>query len=196
VPVGDRTPDFSMGIQNSFSYKSFSVNFNIEIRKGGDIFNGTEMSLYKNGLSTRTLDRENPRVIKGVLRDGLENTNNPTPNTIVVIPYYRNDYYNGTASTSAGTVEADFVEHDVNWMRLRDITLSYRFSSALIKRLRIRTMSFYVTATDLFMITNYTGADPSVNGNNTATGGAGGMGIDFGAVSTPRTISTGLRISF
>jgi hypothetical protein len=57
-------------------------------------------------------------------------------------------------------------------------------------------MSFYVTATDLFMITNYTGADPSVNGNNTATGGAGGMGIDFGAVSTPRTISTGLRISF
>ena len=196
VPVGDRTPDFQMGIQNSFTYKTFTVSFNLDIRKGGDIFNGTEMALYRNGLSTRTLDRETPRIIKGVLRDGLENTANPTPNTIVVTPFYRNDYYQSTASTSAGFVEADFVEKDVNWVRMRDITFAYRFAPNLVKRLRIRSMSFYVTATDLFLLTNYSGADPSVNANNASNGGIGGMGIDYGVVATPRTVSTGLRISF
>jgi len=34
----------------------------------------------------RTLDRNEPRVIKGVLRDGLENSATPTQNNIVVVP--------------------------------------------------------------------------------------------------------------
>jgi ferric enterobactin receptor len=196
VPVGDRAPDFQMGVQNTFTYKTLSLSFNLDIRKGGDIFNGTEMALYRNGLSTRTLDRETPRVIKGVLRDGLENTDHPTVNTIIVTPFFRNDYYQSTSSTSAGFVEADFIEKDINWLRLRDISLSYRFSANILKKLRIRSLSVYVTATDLFLVTNYTGADPAVNTNNSSTGGIGGMGIDYGSISTPRTISTGLRISF
>jgi hypothetical protein len=196
VPVGDRAPDFSIGIQNSFRYKGFGLSFNLDIRKGGDIFNGTEMALYRNGLSVRTLDRETPRVIKGVLRDGLENTANPTRNNIVVVPYYRNDYYQSTTSTSAGFVEADFIEKDINWMRMRDMTLSYRFTNDLIKRVRMKSATIFVTATDLFLITNYTGADPSVSSNNPSTGGIGGMGIDYGVIATPRTINAGLRVSF
>ena len=37
--------------------------------KQGDIFNATEHYLTTRGLATSTLDRETPRVIKGVLRD-------------------------------------------------------------------------------------------------------------------------------
>ena len=196
VPVGDRAPDYTIGMQNTFTYKTLSLSFNIDIRKGGDIFNGTEMMLYKNGLSVRTLDRETPRVIKGVLRDGLENTDKPTQNTIVVTPYYRNDYYNSTSSTSAGFVEADFVEHDIEWLRMRDATLAYRLNTNLLKKWRIRGASIYVTVTNLFLVTNYTGADPAVSANNPSIGGIGGMGIDFGVVPEPRTVSTGIRISF
>ncbi|MEJ7821692.1 MAG: SusC/RagA family TonB-linked outer membrane protein [Chitinophagaceae bacterium] len=196
VPVGDRAPDFSIGIQNSVRFKGFTLSFNLDIRKGGDIFNGTELALYRNGLSTRTLDRETPRVIKGVLRDGFENTANPTPNNIVIIPYFRNDYYNGTSGFSAGIVEADFVEKDINWVRMRDATLSYRFSNDLIKRIRMKSASIFVTATDLFLLTNYSGADPSVSANNPSGGGIGGIGIDYGAISTPRTLNMGLRVSF
>ena len=48
--------------------------------------------------------------------------------------------------------------------------------------------------TDLFMITNYTGADPAVNGTNASTGGAGGVGFDYGALSVPRGFNFGVRV--
>ena len=193
VEVGDREPDFNVGFVNSFTFFSnWNLAFNLDFRKGGDIWNGTEYWLYTRGLSTRTLDRETPRVIKGVLQDGLENTANPTPNTIVVTPLFRSDYY------TSGTLAADFIEKDINWIRLRDITLSYRLGKKLLSRQKvIKTASVFCTATDVFMITNYNGADPSVNGNNAATrGGVGGIGMDFGNLATPRGVNFGVTVQF
>lgn len=46
----------------------------------------------------------------------------------------------------------------------------------------------------MFLITNYTGADPDVNGNNSSTLGSGAAGFDYGTLATPRTISFGLRV--
>ena len=196
VPVGDRAPDYTVGIQNTFTYREFTFSFNLDMRRGGDVWNGTEFALYRNGLSLRTLDREVPRVIAGVLNDGLQNSATPTPNNIIITPYYRNDYYQNTTATSAGVVEADFIEKDINWIRMRDLTLSYRLSSSLLKKLRAKSASFYITVTDLFMFTNYNGAVPSVNANNTSIGGIGGIGIDYGVIASPRAINTGIRLSF
>jgi ferric enterobactin receptor len=188
--AGERQPDFQMGIINTINYKNFSLTFNIDIRKGGDVFNATELVLYRLGLSKQTLDRETPRVVSGVLLDGLENTKTPTKNTIVITPYYRTDYYSSTIA------ENNFIE-DVNWLRMRDITISYKFPESVIKKQNVfRALSFYVTATDVFLITNYTGADPSVNSNNPAIGGWGGIGIDYGSLSNPRSMSFGFRCTF
>ncbi|MBK7433867.1 MAG: hypothetical protein IPI66_08120 [Chitinophagaceae bacterium] len=130
-------------------------------------------------------------VINGVLNDGLQNTTNPTRNTITVYPYYRSDYF------TTGTVsESDFIE-TVNWMRLRDATLSYNFPKTLLKRQKIiSNASVFVTGTDLFMITNYSGADPSVNTNTAFSRGFGGSGIDYGSISTPRGINVGCKVQF
>jgi ferric enterobactin receptor len=186
--IADRQPDFKIGLINSFGYKGFNLNFNIDIRKGGDVFNANEMYLYTNGLSVRTLDREQPRVIKGVLKDGLENTATPTRNAIALTPYYTNGYY------SASVSEADFIE-SVDWVRLRDITLAYKFSPNLLKRIGLfKGISVSVSATDLFMITNYSGADPNVSSLNASSRGFGGQGIDWGSVSNPRRFNAGIRV--
>ena len=144
-------------------------------------------------MSTRTLDRETPRVIRGVLNDGLQNTNNPTPNTIVITPLFRSDYY-----TTGGGTSQDFIEKDVHWVRLRDVTLAYSFPSSLLKRQKvIKAASVFFTGTDLFIITNYSGADPSTNANNTsARSGVGGVGMDQGNLATPRGLNFGLKVQF
>jgi TonB-linked SusC/RagA family outer membrane protein len=186
--VGDRNPDFVIGLQNSFNYKNFKLSFLLDIRKGGDIYNGTAAYLYTQGLSTKTLDRETPRVLKGVLQDGLENTATPTQNNIQVTPYYQNEAYN------FNYVDSDFIEKDINWLRMRDITASYKFPSELLNKTKFFTsISMYVTVTDAFMVTNYTGADPSVNGLNASSGGAGGTGFDYGVLSTPRGFNLGFK---
>ncbi|HLP36546.1 SusC/RagA family TonB-linked outer membrane protein [Lacibacter sp.] len=191
--VADRQPDFLMGIINNFTFfQDFNLSFNLDVRVGGDVYNGTEEFLYLRGLSKRTLDRETPRVVKGVLNDGLQNTTNPTPNTIVVTPLFRSDYY------SAGTIAEDFIERDVNWVRLRDITFAYNIPSKLLKKQRvIKSAAITFTGTDLFILTNYSGADPSANANNAASrGGIGGVGLDFGNLATPRGLNFGIRAQF
>ncbi|MGH7465686.1 MAG: SusC/RagA family TonB-linked outer membrane protein, partial [Longimicrobiales bacterium] len=182
----DRQPDFLVGLSNRLQYKAFSLDFLLDIRKGGDVFNATEHYLTARGLSTRTLDREEPRVVKGVLRDGLENTDNPTPNTIVVIPAVNNSYY---LSMSPEV----FIEKDINWVRLRDVTLSYRLPDGIGGT---RHASVYVTGTELFLITNYSGLDPIVSGNTAATGGSGGIGVDYGNFPMPIGLNFGVRVGF
>lgn len=191
VIAGDRQPDFKVGLINNFTYKNFNLSFNLDFRKGGDVFNGNEYFLYLTGLSTRTLDRERTLTITGVLNDGLQNTDKPTPNTIAITPYYRSDFYGTTVAT-----EADFIE-SVNWMRLRDATLAYNFPRAWLQGQKlIKSASVYVTGTDLFMVTNYSGADPSVNANTAFSRGYGGAGIDYGSLATPRGINIGFKAQF
>ena len=189
--VGDRQPDFKIGFINNFRYKNFTLSMNIDIRRGGDVFNGNEYMLFITGLSKRTLDREKSVVIKGVLQDGLENSDKPTANNIAITPYYKNEYF-ATDQLS----EADFIER-VNWVRLRDITFTYSLPSSLLKRQKlVKNASFFVTGTDLFIITNYSGADPSVNANTAYARGYGGSGIDYGSIATPRAFNCGIRVQF
>jgi len=192
--VGDRQPDFKLGWLNTFSYKNFTLSCNIDFRHGGSVFNGTEFLMYLTGYSTRTLNRENSVVVKGVLQDGLENSSNPTRNTIAINPYNNTDYYI-TSGNVVNATEEDFIE-EVNWMRLRDVTLSYMIpKKALGKQKLIKSLSVFFTGTDLLMVTNYTGADPSVNANNASNRGFGGSGIDYGSLSTPRGFNFGCRIT-
>lgn len=184
----DRWPDFTVGLTNEFSYKDFRLSFLLDFRKGGDVLNATEHYLTQRGLTKRTLDRETPRVIQGVLQDGLENSANPTKNNILLNPYYVNGFYSSIS-------EELFIERNINWIRLRDVTLSYTLPSKLLARQKfIKSASVFTTATDVFLITNYSGADPVANGNNPATVGAGGMGIDFGNFPIAMGINFGVRI--
>lgn len=190
ITVGDRQPDFKTAVINTLTYKDLSLSFNLDFRKGGDVFNATEYYLYLTGYSTRTLNRETPVVIKGVLQDGLENSGKPTVNTIAITPLYNTSLYSSTTVVS----EENFLEN-INWMRLRDVTLSYRLGKSILGRQKfIKTASVFFTGTDLLMITNYTGADPSVNANTAGNRGFGGAGIDFGSISTPRGFNLGCRI--
>ena len=193
TPIGDRQSNYNFSIINTVGFlKNFNVTFNLDMRRGGDIYNGTEEFLYTRGLSTRTLNRETPRIIKGVLNDGLQNTTNPTPNNIAITPLFRSDYYSG------GTVSEDFIEKGIHWIRLRDLSLTYNLPSKFIKKQKvIKNASFTFTGTDLFIITNYTGADPAANANNTASrGGVGGVGMDLGNLATPRGLNFAFKLNF
>jgi TonB-linked SusC/RagA family outer membrane protein len=180
----DRTPKFTVGLTNTLTYGRFTLDALINFRRGGDIFNATESFLYNHGLSTRTLDRNTPRIIPGVLRDGKENSSSPTPNNIVIVPAVNTGYY--TAAS-----EELFVERNINWVWLRNVTLSYQ-----VPQRYFQNASVFVTGTDLFLRTNYTGLDPMTNGNSAAVGGSGAVGIDWGNFPTPRGFNFGVRVGF
>jgi TonB-linked SusC/RagA family outer membrane protein len=180
----DRQPKYTIGLTNTLKYKRATLNFLVDFRRGGDIFNATEWYLTTRGLATSTLDRNTPRIIDGVLRDGKENSPNPTINNIVVVPALQTGYYTGMS-------EELFIEKNINWVRLRDITLSLAVPERMM-----RNASVFITGTDLWLKTNYTGLDPIVNGNTAAVGGSGGVGIDYGNFPIPRGLNFGLKVGF
>lgn len=187
---GDRNPNFTVGWINNFKFGNWNLNFVWDLRVGGDIFNATDMYLTLQGISKRTDDRYTPRVIQGVLNDGLQNSATPTRNTIVVIPAYNQSYYTALP-------EEEFIEKDINWFRMRDITLRYTFSPNMIKRMGfLKSLGLFVTGNDLILMTNYSGADPSVNGNTAGTRGVGGWGFDYGNVPAPVSLNFGIRAGF
>jgi outer membrane receptor protein involved in Fe transport len=183
----DRQPDWNLGLANTFRYRRFSLDFLLDFRRGGDIFNATQHYLVARGLDLSTLDREKPRVIDGVLRDGKENSATPTKNTITVIPATQTTYYSNMS-------EELFIEKNINWMRLRDVTLRYALPSGKI--LNARDASVFVTGTDLFLLTNYTGLDPIVNANTAGTLGSGGVGIDLGNFPVPKGVNFGFSLKY
>ena len=180
----DRTPDFNVGVTNNLRYRKLSLSFLLDIRKGGDVFNATQHYLTSRGLATSTLDRETPRVIEGVLRDGRQNSATPTPNTIVIVPAVQTAYYTGIS-------EELFIEKNINWLRLRDVRLSVGLPARFG-----RNASVFVQGTDLLLVTNYSGLDPVVNGNTAAVGGSGAAGIDYGNFPLPRGLNFGISTGF
>jgi hypothetical protein len=123
-------------------------------------------------------------VIAGVLRDGKENSPTPTVNNIVVVPSVQPLYYQNMS-------EELFIEKNINWVRLRDVTLSYGLPDRYLNGARL-----FVTATDLALWTNYSGLDPIVNGNTAAVGGSGAAGIDYGNFPMPRGLNVGVKVGF
>ena len=194
--IGDRTPDFTLGTLNSFRYKNWNLSFLWDLKIGGDIYNATDQVNTGIGKSKRTSDRTTPRVINGVLDDGLQNTSHPTPNNIVVVPYYITSYY--ASSTFATTLpHEEFIQHNVNWLKLRDVTLNYILPEKVTHAIKgMKGLSVFVTGNDLILITNYQGADPAVIASNPGSVGVGAYGFDFGSPATPLSLSFGLRARF
>ena len=196
--IGDRNPDFAIGIMNSFSYKNFELSFLLDTRKGGDVINLTEHQLVLNGLSTRTLDRETPVVVKGVIKDGFQDSDHPTTNNVQVLPSRSGSSYYYTTPNNGLMNEEDFVEKDINWIRMKDVTLTYLFPKSFLEAhaKSIGNLSVYATATDLFLITNYRGLDPVIMGNNAAVSGSGSAGMDYGNFPLPMGLIFGIKVGF
>ena len=188
---GDRNPDFTLGWLNNITYKNLRISFLWDVKMGGDIFNATERYLTTIGRSALTADRDIARVVPGVLRDGKENTATPTQNNISITPATNSLYYTTMP-------EEAFIEKDVNWFRLRDLTFNYNVKKLLrgdVDKLA-KSLNVFLTVSDLILISNYRGADPAVGATSSASRGVSGFGFDYGNMGAPVSFNFGFRASF
>ncbi len=198
VVVGNREPDFIGGLNNTLRYKNLSLAFLFDFRKGGAVFNGTEYALVANGLSKlTTLNDRQSVTVNGVNSqtgaafsqtydaNGTYTINGKTyPGTYMIQQYWSN--YAANAS--------NFVT-DVNWVKLRSLSLTYDFTGVLRNQSIFKGISATATGTNLLTWTNYKGMDPEVSAAG-GTGGSGSTGIDYLGVPAVSTITFGLNLTF
>ena len=66
-------------------------------------------------------------------------------------------------ATGYNWLGSDRYVEDASFLRFRTLTVRYTFPKSLSTKLRIKNLSAYVTAENLFTWTKYTGQDPEVS---------------------------------
>jgi TonB-dependent starch-binding outer membrane protein SusC len=168
--IGDPHPDFIFGFTNTFTYWKFDLNIFFQGSVGNDIYNATRIDLEgmfdSKNQSVEVLDRWTP-----------ENTETDIPKAA--------NMDNVRSSTR-------FVE-DGSYVRLKQVTLSYKILDNNPKVKAIKQFSVYVTGNNLLTFTKYSGFDPEVNayGNNATE-----IGIDYGTYPQSLGVIVGLNVQF
>ena len=203
--MGDREPKLRFGITTRVSYKDFTLSAAFSGMYDATVVNITDYDLMRRGVSWESVEQRESgfKVFTGVLKDGKENTANPTYSTIVYNPTaneqtYVGQGYDDVAATST-TSRQPWVDKNVNYLRCQEVRLNYTIPSEFLNKATkglISRGSLYVSANDLFTLTNYAGINPVGNSSSAAAGGTGGLGFDNWGLPSPRTYSCGLSVTF
>ena len=82
VPIiGDAVPDYTMNFINTLRFKNWSLNFQINHVKGGDVLSSTVAALLGRGLIVETADRLNTFILPGVSQSTGEVNNKQINNS-------------------------------------------------------------------------------------------------------------------
>lgn len=188
--IGDREPKLRYGITSSLEYKGFRLGALFAGRFGATVVNGTKRLMMTQGISDESvkLRESGPVIFKGVLKDGNENTKEPTPNNIAVDNNLYGAIYGGG--------DEEWLEKNVKYLRLQQLRLSYSIPKTLLARTkRIASADVFVVGNDLMIWTNYSGIDAVGNTLSAAAGGTGGEGYDVWSLPMPRTYGIGISVT-
>lgn len=183
--IGNREPDFLLGLGSTFTWKDLSVSFLIDGRCGGDVVNVTRRGLVSNGMENLlTKYRNHEIVFDGVVKQP-DGSYAPNTTPVVFDRNFVNNYYYAVSS--------NFIE-DGSYIRLSHLTIGYDFSKLLAKNCPIKGLKFTATGRNLFLLTKYTGSDPQILAG--IGGGSGSAGIDNYSVPSTRSFNFSLSATF
>lgn len=172
VIIGNAQPDFTGGFSNTLKVKSFDLNFLMTFSYGNDMVNGTRYSAESGtGFNGST--------------DLLRRWRNEGDITDIPKVNY--------ADPAGNRRFSDRWVEDGSYLRLKTITLGYTVPPSLISRLKVRSCRMYLTAQNVFTITNYTGYDPEASAFND---NVARIGIDQGTYPQYRSLTFGINVGF
>jgi TonB-linked SusC/RagA family outer membrane protein len=171
--IGSGIPKTSLGWNNTFTYKGLSLNVFFQGIFGFDKLNYTYAAAIAGSSDARqpTLTDIQDRYIPGV----NETSDIPAFSTT------NKTYMQSTRFLEKG----DFV-------RLKNLSLAYSLPQSLVRN--IVTIRLFVSATNLFTITDYRGIDPE--SSSVGSGTDINQSIDYGAYPNSKMYTAGINLTF
>ncbi len=169
--IGNPNPDFIFGFNNDFTYKNLDLNIFFQGSQGGQILNYTLMELASgnNNATTEVLDAWTPT---------HTDTNVPA----------------NAARTKR--ITSRFV-YDGSYIRLKNISIGYSLDEKVVSKMGLSKVRFYISAQNIWTITNYPGTDPETNYLNDSNSRSNTyLGLDYGGYPNVRTFTAGFNLKF
>jgi TonB-linked SusC/RagA family outer membrane protein len=172
VNLGSPFPDFEYGLGINASMHNFDLALFFQGSQGNKIYNGLAQDLQSTNLQ---------------MNYAKSTLNAWTPSNQSNIPRVTANDPNLNSQTSSRFLE------DGSYFRMKTVQLGYTLKDDFAKKLRISSFRTYVSADNIFTITNYTGFNPDLG----RTGTIFDRGVDYGHVAYPlaRTISLGIQLT-
>lgn len=189
--IGNANPKHTGGFVLNANAYGFDLSAAFNWSVGNDIYNANKIEFatsnrngqYKNlstdmadGVRWTNLDPESGQLVTDP--DALAALN---ANTTMWSPYLQKFFL------------TDWAIEDGSFLRLNTLTLGYTSPEALTSKLGATKLRFYITATNVFVITNYSGPDPEVS---TMRKTPLTPGVDYSAYPRSRQVVFGLNLNF
>ncbi|MGK6352568.1 SusC/RagA family TonB-linked outer membrane protein [Parapedobacter sp. DT-150] len=173
-PYKPTAPNVYGGWTNTFSYGQLDLSVLLTYQLGGYMMNGTQATMRDLRFWNNSTD---------VLRRWQN------PGEITDIPRV----VNNDNVSNGNTLPLDANISSTDYLRLKNVMLSYVLPSALSTRMGLSNIRAYVSGQNLAMWTKYAGFDPDIttNGNNAIQ-----QGIDKNQAPNARTVTVGLSVGF
>lgn len=176
--IGSAEPLHFGGMNNSFRYANkrigaIALSFLLQWSYGNDIFNANRLLFEGNSAGQTGLNQYKSYEQRWT-------PDNPS-----------NTLFKAKGSGPQGFI-SDRTLEDGSYLRLKTVMLSYSLPNRWLKKIQMKSLSFNVSAQNLFTFTKYTGLDPEVSVLQSALT----PGFDFCAYPKARTITFGLRVQF
>lgn len=199
VPIGNASPDFIGGWYTELHYKGFTLGTLVDTKWGGDIYCGSYVINLQAGLSPETLlereggglpytDPDGNTSNIGIILDGVYADG--TPNEQVVHYYYK--YLPNAGGWGKFLSTPGIVEN--SWIKMREISLSYRFPENLMERSKVfQNLTLSIVGRDLFYI--YSSLPDKINPEG-IMGSGNAQGFEWASMPSTRSITFGISASF
>ena len=169
--LGKTTPDFTLGWNNTVSYKNFDLNFLFNGRFGGVVTSSTQAILDRFGVSKASADaRDNGGVMI------------PNQGRVDAKKYY------GIIATGDAPTSGYYLYSATN-VRLQELTLSYTLPASVFNN-AINGMTFSLIANNPLMIYCKAPHDPEL----TPSTGTYGQGNDYFMQPSVKSLGIGINI--
>lgn len=168
--IGNGQPDWFGGITNSFQFYGVDFSFMFQYTVGNDVYNAQRMFSTQSRLEMQN----NLAEVKD--RWTATNASNLVPSAKGYVAY---DVY------------SRFIE-DGSFLRLKNITLGYTIPERLTRKIFVSKLRLYATASNLFLLTKYSGFDPEVNMKSSNLMPS----FDFGAYPKNKAFTFGVELNF
>jgi TonB-linked SusC/RagA family outer membrane protein len=196
-----QNPEYSWtgSVRSSFRYKKFQVSGLLDIRHGGQIWNGTRGALWSYGVHQDTEQRGT--CVSATVCSGNEKTfgqggwwDGPVVGggAGTAVPIGEN-WYRFIAACPFIGIDEPCIE-DGGFVKLREISVSYTFDQPWVRRtIGFSSVDLRVSGRNLHTWTNYGGYDPETNLGGAISGALGASGVDY--FNNPQTRSFAVSVT-
>lgn len=179
--MGTAMPDFYGSMTNTLTYKDFELDFMFNFAVGSRMMNSTRASLL---TYTQNEAYNLSKEIMSMWQIPGQRTDIPRLNNNSIINGY--DY-------TAAITTTRFLENN-SYLRLKSLTLTWSMPSKMLRHTGfIRQCKLFVTLTNVFTLTGYSGVDPEVSAYGSSALAAG---YDNMTMPQSKSYQFGLRMNF